>query len=602
MQHSSGIVKRLALLVLFAMFCGCSENPAGTAFEKDHGNGDVNGASPTASSPSGSRHTEMDVVPVIKSSVARRTTATTANPEDPFAKEPIRPHANRPISFLSSFEKSLVEAKRTHRRVLAFFTNDSYCHWCRVMQRRTLLDAEVVQLSRQYVCARVEFEGPNLRLADRFRFSAIPTSMILTDDGEKVDELTGYRPAAEYAAWLKSAVAKAVPPPKPDQSPPHAIGFSVDGENLAIWYVDWATDRWNEIGPGTHAKLMDRLQKSGARPRIEHVAHWQFPAKWEKAKNEGRLPELLVIERLHTTMGWQLLEQFALQVVSGSNIVSRQLDEEYFGSTGSSGMRPLLLVNGSRNESLAKRVIDEIQSRSVYTVPHTNIFPQGANPDAPAHVAETTATGFLTGNQTLLATVMSQHNNSADFGDPPDWLRKNNVQTKTEKLYGNENCAIALVKSHIDGGSFGIRHVLVVLLPEHDGWRFLTVTDHPIALQETLPRLCEQEFAAASQGSFPTEPRLISPPDRASLKAREEPLKWESPSGGEPVIMQLCERAASDHPGWPMFISLTASAGRSSSSIPAEFVLAHNTWRVWSVGRNGRLAVSERRSWKPNSR
>src|SRR5450631_3140590 len=62
---------------------------------------------------------------------------------DRFADEPNRPKAQAPIRFLESFDQARAEAERSRRRILAYFTGP-YCGWCRVMEKRTLTDAEVV--------------------------------------------------------------------------------------------------------------------------------------------------------------------------------------------------------------------------------------------------------------------------------------------------------------------------------------------------------------------------------------------------------------------------------------------------------------------------
>jgi len=69
---------------------------------------------------------------------------------DRFADEPDRPKAEAPIHFLDSFDEARAEAERSHRRILAYFTG-GYCGWCRVMEKRTLTDAEVVELSKGFV-------------------------------------------------------------------------------------------------------------------------------------------------------------------------------------------------------------------------------------------------------------------------------------------------------------------------------------------------------------------------------------------------------------------------------------------------------------------
>ena len=68
---------------------------------------------------------------------------------------PTAPRPRAPIRFLESFDEARAEAGRSHRRILAYFTG-RYCGWCRVMEKRTLTDAEVVELSKGFVCVKLD--------------------------------------------------------------------------------------------------------------------------------------------------------------------------------------------------------------------------------------------------------------------------------------------------------------------------------------------------------------------------------------------------------------------------------------------------------------
>jgi hypothetical protein len=77
---------------------------------------------------------------------------------------PIAPGPGQPIRFLESFEDARAKARRSRRCIFAYFTGRS-CGWCRVMAKRPLTDAEVVELSKGFVCVKLdsEQEPPALR-------------------------------------------------------------------------------------------------------------------------------------------------------------------------------------------------------------------------------------------------------------------------------------------------------------------------------------------------------------------------------------------------------------------------------------------------------
>ena len=129
-----------------------------------------------------------------------------ASSRDRFADEPDRPKARVPIRYLESFDEARAESGRLRRRILAYFTG-RYCGWCRVMEERTLTDAEVVEISKEFVCVKFDTEKEP-QLSDKLGVDAIPRSFILTSEGARVDMLAGYRPAAEYAKWLREGLSK----------------------------------------------------------------------------------------------------------------------------------------------------------------------------------------------------------------------------------------------------------------------------------------------------------------------------------------------------------------------------------------------------------
>jgi thiol:disulfide interchange protein len=77
-----------------------------------------------------------------------------AGPTDWFGGEPKRPRADAAIRFSRSWDDARVEARRSGRRLMAYFTSD-WCRWCRALEKRTFTDAEVVALASQFVCVEI---------------------------------------------------------------------------------------------------------------------------------------------------------------------------------------------------------------------------------------------------------------------------------------------------------------------------------------------------------------------------------------------------------------------------------------------------------------
>ena len=143
---------------------------------------------------------------------------------DRFKAEPVRPKANEPIRFLDSYEQAKAEARATNRRILLYFTGPG-CAWCRVLESRTFTDAEVVDLSRRFVCVELRTDR-DTKLADEFQIDSIPRSILLMPDGAMLDQRVGYLAAADYAimaqggngqvsrAWKRSVPRSGYPRPR----------------------------------------------------------------------------------------------------------------------------------------------------------------------------------------------------------------------------------------------------------------------------------------------------------------------------------------------------------------------------------------------------
>ena len=184
---------------------------------------------------------------------------------DRFADEPNRPKAQSGVHFLESYSQAREEAQRSGRRLFVYFTGQN-CGWCRVMEKRTLTDAEVVELSRSLVCVKLDM-GNGPRLADELAVDAIPRTFVLTSEGKKVDMIAGYHPAAEYANWIRDSIKKSPVQATINQSKaPTPVGATEAQANLLIWFIDGQRTiaRWPDENAFTHPQLLKMLRAIGA--------------------------------------------------------------------------------------------------------------------------------------------------------------------------------------------------------------------------------------------------------------------------------------------------------------------------------------------------
>ena len=209
-------------------------------------------------------------------SPARATDDEPAKVDDRFANEPKRVKSETPIQFSRSWDDATAQARRTGRRLLAYFTGDN-CGWCRAMEKRSFTDAEVVELSKNFVCVEINIsEARNSRLADKYRIDSIPRTMIFTPDEKIIERRTGYIPAAEYRGLAQRGreFGNGHGGRGPNLIAPPPVGFPEAEADVVIWFVDAekSVDRWNDEDWTGHAHLRRLLQAAGLRPRIEHIA------------------------------------------------------------------------------------------------------------------------------------------------------------------------------------------------------------------------------------------------------------------------------------------------------------------------------------------
>lgn len=126
--------------------------------------------------------------------------------DNPYAEEPRRPRAARPISWLQDFSEALQKARRFKKPILVDFYTD-WCGPCKVMEERTYTDAEVVQLSDQFICVRINGDQ-NRALVRRFNVQSYPTLLLLDSRGKEQSRLIGYQPASVLASFLRDALPK----------------------------------------------------------------------------------------------------------------------------------------------------------------------------------------------------------------------------------------------------------------------------------------------------------------------------------------------------------------------------------------------------------
>lgn len=556
----------------------------------------------------GLRFLVLVTICALPGSAGWSTDDASTKPEDRFANEPKRPKAEAPVAFSESWDEARAEAKRTGRRILAYFTGD-YCGWCRVLEKRTFTDAEVVELSKDFVRVKLNTgEERNARLADEYRIDSIPRSFVLTPEGQVVDKRTRYIPAAEYAAWLKAARTKPPAPsgpegPVPDAPPP--VGAPESEADVVIWFVD-ATEsikHWGDEDWTGHAHLLQLLRAAGIRPRIDHMAREDFPARWARAEAAGQAPDIITADR------WAGLVRELDRKGRLLSFLSGRLSAmpEAASCSDFAGRSPFL-VAGSRHEVAGRKAATELlRPGPEMTLPGSEL-PDAAGRAEAAAVARRAVVAYLSGDPEGLKAVASQSSPQLTrCTKPEEFMRGWDVHANSVEIRGNEAVAFARVEMQLRGKQvIGADSVLVVLHRESSQWKAFAVTRDVLSIKE-LPVLCRLGLRARGGPEAPPTPRLLYPADGGTIGVGGKSFAWEVPARGEPLVAQVSqvllngeksrswpETRLKVYPGEPRGMSLLWSETvRNLTGVTA----GQMSWCVWTIGKDGRLSVSEVRGY-----
>ena len=529
-------------------------------------------------------------------------------PPDQFAGEPQRPKAKSPISFAKSWGEARAQAKRTGQRLMTYFTSDS-CGWCRALEKRTFTDAEVVELSKQFVCVEVDVrEEKNLRVADEYRIDTIPRIYIFTPDGRIIDRRTGYLPAAEFAAWLKGVGTTAAPiAPAGQQTPaPAPVGAPSAEADVVIWSVDATSsiNRWSDSDWTSHAHLLRLLRAAGFRPRVEHLAREDFPARWDAAESASKVPDLI------TADNWAGL---ILELESKGRLVSLRSDRLTWMTDVASCPdfkgRSLFLVTDSQHKVAARRTVNELlRPGPEMSLPGVEL-PEAAGRAEAALVARRAVVAYVAGDPERLKQVAASSSPQlARCTRPGEYRRGWNVEAGSVELRGNDVVAFAKVEMHFQGTNWiGADPVLVVLSREDSQWKAFSVSSDFLSIQ-ALPALSRLQFRPrAGSHAAPPPPRLVHPDDGGRLGEGGRSFAWEIPAGSAPLAAQICEVFLDDkESSWPESRIKVFGGEPRSQSLQASETATNVTgvtadkmrWCVWSIGADGRISASEVRSYR----
>ncbi len=436
-------------------------------------------------------------------------------------------------------------------------------------------------------------------LADQMRVDSIPRSIVLDPDGTTVDVQVGYCPAAEYAAWLKSARSKPSVrlPAVAGQTAPPPAGAGEGEASLTVWFVD--NDRvastWNQAEAFRHPGLLWLLSSLGLKPRIEHMSRSDFPTRWQQAEAQHRLPDLISPTNRAGTI--RDLEKAGRFRAVGSERLSQRTEN---AACQDFARRFLYLVRGSLHESNGRMAVGLLLGPGPGNELPGRALSQADGRAEAEQVASEAVAAYLAGEPEKLRPLASRRSSQlAECTRPGPSLRGMTAQTSGVDLRGNARFAVGLVEATFEGDRFlGGDPVAVVLHREDERWRVLAICRDALTVRDAGPALCALTSQLDSSTAAPGQPRIIAPRDGQEVGEEKPDLTWTIEPGAGPILAQvfvhLCGNTDEPEASWP-FARLSVRPAEPSGgrvNLLAELAGSRMSGSVWAIGRGGHVALA----------
>lgn len=119
-------------------------------------------------------------------------------------KETFLQQSDNQIKWMYSLPEGLKAARKSSKLLMVDFYAD-WCGWCKKLDRETYTDREVIKLSNDFICVKVNTDK-NPEASQQYRVSGLPTIVFLNSNGEIIENVVGYRESSDYIKILSDII------------------------------------------------------------------------------------------------------------------------------------------------------------------------------------------------------------------------------------------------------------------------------------------------------------------------------------------------------------------------------------------------------------